>query len=87
MEWDGSERRKSVSENMSEFSHLLTNMDKNLALLTQTFHDHAEDLKQHTADDKIQFTEIKKKIEWSDKIIFMGLGAVALISFMTKFIK
>lgn len=41
----------------------------------------------HVIEDKQLAEKLQKKLEWQSKILYMGLGAVALIEFGARFFK
>lgn len=73
---DGQERRE--AENMSqEERDLLIRIDANLTHLTS-------EMKAHIIADSNAFEKINSKIGWLQKIVFMGLGALAILKLIYK---
>ena len=83
MTWDGQERRMNSHETLK----LLNSMDKNLSLLTQSFQAQTKAFETHVLEDRALAEEVRKKLEFSNRVIYMGLGIVAFISFFANFIK
>ena len=65
-DWDGYERRSNKDHD------LLTRIDEKLGSLMDKVIIHLE-------DDKKAFKEITDKLQWGGGIVFMGLGAIALL--------
>lgn len=69
------ERRKDYPEML----RLLTSMDKNLALLTQSSEIQTKAFNAHIIEDKEISTALRKQIEWHSRVIYMGMGALMLL--------
>ena len=75
MSYDGQERRK--GDMIQEERDLLIRIDTNLTNMTHT-------MDAHILTDASSFKEINNKIGWLQKIVFMGLGALALMKLFLK---
>ena len=72
-EWNGKERRAMSSEDH----------DILIGIKSDTKHI-VDTISKHIGDDKIAFEKIDTKIGWLQKIVFMGLGALALLKVFVK---
>ena len=73
-DWDGFERRK---------SSFLNNNDRDLFIrMSQNLENHLSNFKLHLIDDE----EVKKKVEYLEKVVWMGMGALAVLNIFLKFI-
>lgn len=69
------ERRKSL---MNEAERdLLIRIDQNLE-------NHINNMENHIKDDRSNFKSVNERIGWLQKIVFMGLGALALLKLFIK---
>lgn len=59
---------------------LLTKIDANLSNFMRRFEDHAE-------DDRKNFQRLYDRTSWMQKIVLMGLGALALLNFLWQQVK
>lgn len=69
----GEERRK----NMDRDHDLLTTINANLST-------HMKAVEQHLLDDKEAFKAIENRIGWLQKIVFVGIGGLAVLKFFIR---
>ena len=78
-DYHGPERRSNFGMKEDE-RDLLIRVDKNLSNLILRFGNHAE------SDDK-RFTEFTGRLKVIERITYLGLGGLAVIEFLSRFVK
>ena len=72
-DWAGSERRKDNNE-------ILVEIHSDLKHLVKSYDGHIQ-------DDKNNFGEINKKLEFQQKIVYAGMGILLFVEFIIKAVK
>ena len=75
MEHNGEDRRMGGADH-----DLLIKINSNVENLLNNFSDHLK-------DDKESFAKVAKNQEFSNKIIYGGIGVIVFVEFITKVIK
>lgn len=72
-DWNGKERREMTSEDHD----LLIGISGDVKHIVSK-------MNEHIIEDKVSFAKIRNEIGWLQKIIFMGLGAIAFLKWVIK---
>lgn len=59
-------------------------MEEKLDMAVEQMKHHRQDFKTHVSDDFKRFDRVDSKVGWLQKIIYMGLGALALLKIFLK---
>lgn len=73
MTWDGNERRRSDGS-----------MITMLARIEERLIAHTNKVEKHITEDEKQFGDIKRDIGWLQKVVYTGLGGLAVIQFILR---
>lgn len=79
MTWDGINRRKDEM-NKDNHTELLIRIDEKVSNLV-------DNVASHVKQDEKDFKSLKDKSDWHDKVIYLGIGGLAVIQFVLKVIK
>ena len=76
MSYDGPERR-GMNQDQINRDRLLTEVHQDVKHIVAW-------AKQHDEDDDTRFATVSTDISWGKKIIFMGIGALAIIELIVR---
>jgi len=79
MTWDGTEHRKG-------FRMELELRDKIIETHTDVRHI-VDWAKAHDQSDNLKFEQANKRIGWIEKVAYMGIGGLALLNIVIRFVK
>ena len=78
MAWDGKDRRH-MNQDQIDRDRMLTEVHTDVRHIVLWS-------KAHDEKDDDRFDSIQKKVDWTMKICYMGIGALAVINTLLKFI-
>ena len=79
MEWNGEERRN-MERDWVERDRLLTEVHSDMRHLVEW-------AKTHDKSDNDRFLLVNTKVSWVEKIAYMGIGGLGILSIVLKLIK
>ena len=84
MTWDGKERRGNMSDNNND---ILQRMAIKQAEISNDVKHMVKWSEGHSIEDTRRFEKLDKDIIWQNKILYGGIGIIAFLGFISKFIK
>lgn len=79
MAWDGEERR-SLDKDWVERDRLLSEVHANVGHLVDW-------AKTHDKEDKDRFGLANARISWLEKVVYLGIGGLAMLNILVSIIK